>query len=254
VGNVGPILSDERERRERSLPAGRAGVSRPQRGGELRGPRVVCRRGGDYPRAVGPAGGSDWWDTVNAARDAGAPIPEYDRTTDTEPVAVLPPSVRDLSTAASGWDWRHAGTDTDLTIDAVRDRTAEAIGDAYGSGDRVLIEALPTMGKSYGSVLAAAETGEPVTVLTQRGHKEQYAQLREWCDERGLTYKTLPSFTRDCETANGEHGEEWADRSGVVSSRGDPRRYTPRRGRPRATAPLSGTGWTPVFIRREMGL
>jgi len=155
--------------------------------------------------------GSDWWDTVNAARDAGAPIPEYDSRADTEPTAVLPPSVRDLATAASGWDWRHAGTDTDLTIDAVRDRTAEAIGDAYGSGDRVLIEALPTMGKSYGSVLAAAETGEPVTILTQRGHKEQYAQLREWCDERGLTHKTLPSFTRDCETANGEHGEEWAD-------------------------------------------
>jgi hypothetical protein len=155
--------------------------------------------------------GSDWFDALDAARDAGAPIPEYDSRADTEPTAVLPPSVRDLATAASGWDWEHAGTDTDLTIDAVRDRTTDAIADAYGSGDRVLIEALPTMGKSYGSIKAAGETGEPVTILTGRGRKEQYEQLREWCEEHGLTHRTLPAFTHDCETANGEHGEEWAD-------------------------------------------
>jgi len=157
--------------------------------------------------------GAEWWDAVDAARDAGAPIPEFDtqRDADTEPTAVLPPSVRDLTTAASGWDWKHAGQDTDLTIDDARDRTADAIADAYGRGDQVLIEALPTMGKSYGAILAAAETNEPVTVLTGRGRKEQYGQLREWCDEHGLTHYTLPSFTRDCETANGEHGEEWAD-------------------------------------------
>ncbi|WP_128906762.1 hypothetical protein [Halorubrum amylolyticum] len=156
--------------------------------------------------------GSDWWDTVDAARDAGAPIPSFDTVDDTEPAAVLPPSVRDLATAASGWDWKHAGRDTELTIDAVRERTVDAIADAYGRGDRTLIESLPTGGKTYGSVLAAARTGEPVTILTGRGRKEQYAQLREWCDEHGLTHYTLPSFTRDCETANGEHGEEWADR------------------------------------------
>jgi hypothetical protein len=33
--------------------------------------------------------------------------------------------------------------------------------------------------------------------------------VRKWCDEHGLTYYTLPSFTRDCDTANGEHGEDW---------------------------------------------
>ena len=138
--------------------------------------------------------------------------PSFDDVDAVEPTAVLPPAVRDLSTAASGWDWKHAGARTDLTIEDARDRTADAIADAYGSGDRVLIEALPTMGKSYGSVLAAAETGEPVTILTQRGHKEQYAQLRDWCDTHGLTHRTLPSFARDCETANGDHGEDWSDR------------------------------------------
>lgn len=123
--------------------------------------------------------------------------------------------MQDLTTTTSGWDWRHAGKHarggaTILTVEAARERTTDAIADAYERVyDRVLIEALPTMGKSYGAIKAAADTGEPITVLTGRGHKEQYDQFREWCDEHGLDYYTLPSFTRDCPTANGEHGEEW---------------------------------------------
>ncbi|NHX37988.1 MULTISPECIES: hypothetical protein [Halolamina] len=158
--------------------------------------------------------GAEWWEAVDAARDAGAPIPEFDTRADADHTAVLPPSVRDLTTAASGWDWRHAAEQDaagTLSVDDVRERTVGALTDAYTSGDRVLVEALPTMGKSYGSIKAAADTGEEITVLTGRGHKEQYGQLKEWCEEHGLTYKVLPSFTRDCSTANGEHGEEWAD-------------------------------------------
>jgi len=130
-----------------------------------------------------------------------------------EHTAVLPTAVRDLTHATSGWDWKHTAEqgDATLTVDDARERTVDAIADAYTSSDRVLIEALPTMGKSYGAVKAAADTDEQVTVLTGRGHKEQYQQFREWCDEHGLDYYTLPSFTRDCETANGEHGAEWAD-------------------------------------------
>ena len=129
---------------------------------------------------------------------------------DAEHRAVLPPAVRDLSTATTGWDWRHAAErdDATLTVDAARERTVEAIADAYTSGDRVLVEALPTMGKSYGAVKAAADTGEQITVLTGRGRKEQYEQFKQWCDEHGLEYKELPSFTHDCPTAAGEHGED----------------------------------------------
>ena len=132
---------------------------------------------------------------------------------ESEHTAVLPPAVRDLTTTASGWDWRHTAEQggQSLSIDDARERTTDAIADAYERGDRVLIEALPTMGKSYGSIKAAAETGEQITILTGRGHKEQYGQFREWCNEFGLSHYTLPSFTRDCDTANGEHGEEWAD-------------------------------------------
>lgn len=100
--------------------------------------------------------------------------------------------------------------DADPMTDARR-RTTEAITDAFHGSDRVLLEALPTLGKSYGTIKAAAETGEPISVFTGRGRKEQYEQIREWCDEHGLSYYTLPSFTRDCDTANGEHGAEWKE-------------------------------------------
>jgi hypothetical protein len=159
--------------------------------------------------------GRDWWEAVETARDKGASIPEYvgSKDAESEDMAVLPPAVRDLSTATSGWDWRHAGRDDDtLSIEDARERTVDTIANAYKHGDYALVEALPTMGKSYGSVKAAAETGEQITIVTGRGRKEQYDQFRDWCDEHGLSYYTLPSFTRDCDTANGEHGQEWAEK------------------------------------------
>jgi len=156
--------------------------------------------------------GAAFWEAVEALRDRGAHIPEFEPTEgDIGHTAVLPGSDA-LETATSGWDWQHAGRDASgLSIADARKRTTGAIADAYQRNDQVLVEALPTMGKSYGSVKAAAETGEPVTILTGRGRKEQYAQLTDWCDEHGLTYKELPSFTHDCPTAAGEHGEEWRE-------------------------------------------
>ena len=129
-----------------------------------------------------------------------------------EHTTILPPGVRDLTTAASEWDWKHTSRHDDtLTVQDAHERTAAAIADAYTTGDRVLVEALPTMGKSYGAVKATADTDTQVSIFTGRGHKEQYQQLREWCDDHGLDYYTLPSFTRDCDTANGEHGDDWKD-------------------------------------------
>ncbi|MFW6434876.1 MAG: hypothetical protein ACOCY1_00700 [Halovenus sp.] len=158
--------------------------------------------------------GETFWEAVDALRDRGAHIPELDRDPDTrEEIAVLPESDA-LQETTSGWDWRHAaqGDTRSLTIADARERTVETIADAYERGDRVLIEALPTMGKSYGSTAAAGITDEPVSILTGRGRKEQYDQFKEWCQEHDLKYYTLPAFTRDCDTANGEHGQEWADR------------------------------------------
>lgn len=155
--------------------------------------------------------GERFWRAVDALRERGAHIPEYEgpERGESEPVAVLPDLAPNARAAANGWDWYTADREsTALSIDAARERTNDTIADAYQSGDRVLIEALPTTGKTYGAVLAAAETGTPITILTPRGHKEQYHQLREWCEEHGLEAAVLPSFHQDCGSANGEHGEE----------------------------------------------
>ena len=108
-----------------------------------------------------------------------------------------------------------------LTVAHARERTKATILDAYRGDDDVLVEALPSCGKSYGSVAAAVESGKPVTILTGRGNKEQYGAIREWARANGLDVGkaghkdgdvyTLPAFHRDCETANGTHGDDWAD-------------------------------------------
>jgi len=141
---------------------------------------------------------------------------------DANPVAVLPnsPKVR-----ASGWDWTHASRreDASLSRDDARKRTKDRIADAYDRCDQILVEALPTMGKSYGAIAAAAETGTPVTVLTVRGRKEQYEQIEQWCDEHGLNAEILPSFVDDergCDSATGEFGKAEAERVRAIYERG----------------------------------
>jgi hypothetical protein len=50
-----------------------------------------------------------------------------------------------------GWDWQHAGQRDEeaFTASGARDRTTGAITDAYTSYNRVLVEAFPTISKSY---------------------------------------------------------------------------------------------------------
>lgn len=153
----------------------------------------------------------------------------YGVPTGREPVSTsnfqmfLPRGVRNLvQQKSSGWDWRQAGREREstLSIEDARSRTVDALTDAYESSDRVLLEALPTMGKSYGSVKAAAQTDEDITIVTGRGREEQYEQFRVWADEHNLSTYTLPAFHEDCDTANGEHGDEWVDRVSGWYSRG----------------------------------
>jgi len=95
-------------------------------------------------------------------------------------------------------------------LDAARDRTEEKVVGAVSSGDRLILEALPTLGKSRGAVKAAAETDEPVTILTSR--KELYEQVEDKGDEFGVEVQRLPSFFDECPTASGAHGNEWKER------------------------------------------
>ncbi len=99
-------------------------------------------------------------------------------------------------------------------LNNARDRLSQAIHRGFSKGSPVLIEALPSIGKSYGVVAWAAETGNPLTVLTAR--RDLYTQCEDCCEEHGLSYKRLPSFHVDCETANGTHGTAWATRVNKV--------------------------------------
>ena len=182
------------------------------------GPVVMAliHAGEIYPENASPrtATGERWVAGVDHLRELGFDIPQLGPyyEADAEHVALLPRPRRFEETVA-GWDWRHAAQQPthELTIEDARQRTTDAIADAYTGRKRVLIEALPTMGKSYGAIAAAATTDTPITVLTGRGRKEQYAQFREWCREHDLQAYTLPAFTRDCTTANGTHGEAMAE-------------------------------------------
>lgn len=99
----------------------------------------------------------------------------------------------------------------EITQQTARNRCQSEICDAMKTRKDVLVEALPSLGKSYGVVLAAAKTGIPITILTGRGHKEQYRQFKKWSEEHELDFYRIPSFTHDCPTANETHGEPWKD-------------------------------------------
>jgi hypothetical protein len=163
--------------------------------------------------------GRAWIETVEAARDAGAPIPEYDGNDGKEwqQTVALPSS----TPKARSWDWQNAGEalggdgdpDPWLTRREAQKRVQRAIERAYDTrttpgGTGTLIDALPGLGKSHGAILAAAETDTPVSFLTGRGRDEQYQVVKQWCRNAGLTAKVLPAVTEDCPTFAGEHGED----------------------------------------------
>jgi len=91
---------------------------------------------------------------------------------------------------------------------------------ALREGNDKIISALPAMGKSRGAIFAASETGIPITVLTGRGHEEQYQQFGKWCDEFDLTWERIPSFTNDCDTYNGKHGSKAKSKVSKLYDRG----------------------------------
>jgi hypothetical protein len=88
----------------------------------------------------------------------------------------------------------------EFTKASIRDTLGETINEAFTTPGWTLIEALPSMGKSYGVIEWAAESGEPLTVLTSR--RELYDQYTEWADEEELSSLQLPTFQHDCPTMN----------------------------------------------------
>ena len=91
-----------------------------------------------------------------------------------------------------------------------RTRVQSEIRTSIESNRDTLIDAIPSLGKSYGIIQVAAELDEPLSVFTSR--HDLYEQYTEWCEEHGLDWYKLPSFFDACPTCSGEHGKKWANR------------------------------------------
>jgi hypothetical protein len=97
----------------------------------------------DYPS------GEDFWRAVDALRDRGAHIPEYEPPADREPVAALPiarldaldPEQRRLYAARRGLEW----PDTD----GARERLRDALLRELRSENTTVLDAPTALGKSY---------------------------------------------------------------------------------------------------------
>jgi len=109
-----------------------------------------------------------------------------------------------------------------LTLQSVQNRVTEEITAALTDTQPTLIEALPGSGKSRGVILAAAQTGEPITIFTVRGRKEQYEQLAGWCKDAGLVAYTLPSVYHECPTVLGDHDKNHQQEMEDLLNRGLP--------------------------------
>ena len=150
---------------------------------------------------------TDRWRAIYAAaREDGYEI-ERTATDDPEHAVVLPND----PTPDRSWDWEAAARgEQGPTLKDTRDRVRAAMHDAVESGRPTLLDALPGLGKTRAAAELASEVDEPTTYLTHR--YENREQVVEWAREAGLRVYSLPVFTRDCETASGEHGDVERDR------------------------------------------
>ena len=161
--------------------------------------------------------GRIWWKAVEHLRELGFDIPEYDEdygkydTDENVAHTAVIPKTGSMNRLAQGWDWKSGPKDESDALWETRQLTKDRIKYHIESCRNALIHALPSAGKTTGSVIAAHESGVPVTILSPRGREEQYGKIRDDCDDRGLTSITLPSFTEDCPCANGECGETVRD-------------------------------------------
>jgi len=117
----------------------------------------------------------------------------------------------------TGWNWEER---REFQAQDAHERVEQVVNKALTQQTRVIIEAVPGMGKSRSAVKASAQTGESVAILVKRGHEEMYEQYEEWCERSDLSSYRLPVFGEDCETARGDYGEEPKKRVWAAYDRG----------------------------------
>ena len=171
--------------------------------------------------------GEAFWKAIDALRERGAHVPEYDRsaasTGDDRGVAILPDSPI-ARAAANGWIWQQADRNGDSVTDArhrLYDRTTETIATAMDKRESAVVDAIMGGGKTYGYFAAGSDRDAPLAYFAPR--EELYEQAVEYAAENGISSREcyiLPSINRDCPTFAGAHGDEWKARVRKLYDRG----------------------------------
>jgi hypothetical protein len=152
--------------------------------------------------------GSDWWTAVDAARDAGADIPQYDDDWNGPGgYTTILPEIQKADHLRAGWDY-HGRTQPAISKADVHDRVEAHSREVMAQGDYALINALMSTGKTHSALKALTQTGRKGLYLagTKRLREEAAGTARRL----GLDVLELPDTTL-CPCFNGAYGEALAE-------------------------------------------
>jgi hypothetical protein len=111
-----------------------------------------------------------------------------------------------------------------ITTEEVWDRRDSILRTVINERRSVLFDGIPSTGKSYGIVKVGSEVMEcennDTKFLFATSRHDLYEQYEKWCAEFGMDSRTLPSFHDECDTANGEYGDEWGEQVLDLYNRG----------------------------------
>jgi len=116
-------------------------------------------------------------------------------------------SQRGEFTQATVWDACRTG---------IRDAIESQLDDEQASP--VIIDGLPTIGKTQHATDIAFDLDVPAAILTHRYEtRDEHLDLAA---EHQKTVVEIPTLDRDCPTRRGDHGSGWAERINDYRSRG----------------------------------
>jgi hypothetical protein len=163
----------------------------------------IITRVDEYPS------GDDFWDAVDALRQRGAHIPEYEPE-EGDPVSTLPlarlsvldPSERKRAARKRGLDWP--------TTSEARDRLRNRLIQAMRRGENVVLDAPTALGKTY---TVATEPWLNHSEVTGESPVVHFSETREARDDAvestrsatGVTAATLKGRKERCPVARGAH-------------------------------------------------
>ncbi|SEP23224.1 hypothetical protein SAMN04487948_12438 [Halogranum amylolyticum] len=166
--------------------------------------------------------GEDFWDAVDALRDRGAHIPEFEPES-ADPVSTLPlekldalkDDQRQRAAAAHDIEWPSTGE--------ARDRLRDRLLDAVRHQEQVVIDAPTGLGKSYTTstepwLRHADVTGEQPVVHLSPTRDSRDSAAEHSNEAEGVTHAVLRGRKEACPVAHGIHDPtEGEDDNGVVA-------------------------------------